>query len=155
LSLTAPTGVLRPGSAVSLQVILHASRPKRAVQFGLQWDPTILRADPPAIAAQLQSWATANAVQLVNMPAWHVDNTRGAISAGGVVVLGGPASSGLTPEAPLVSVSLTALAPGTTVVHFTDVEVIGVGPDGQPVKVANVSSSGTSLSVVPPTKATP
>lgn len=115
----------KPGDRLTVNVVLHSDTPTRAVQFGLTFDPSVVQVDNVIDGSYYRNWANGNDATAMTVVPFKPDNTRGTVSIGAMVILGGPVDGGPVGLGTLVTLQLTARsgAQGASELKFTSVVV--------------------------------
>ena len=145
VTISPPSVAANPGDQLKLDVILSSDVPTRGMQFGLTFDPNVIQIDKVVDGPFYQSWASAHGAQAQTVVPFKPDNAKGAVSVGGVAVLGGPPTDGPSGSGIVVTLQVTAKsgAQGVSQIGFTSVIV----DDANSREIPAVASTGAAVGV--------
>jgi hypothetical protein len=144
---------LRPGDRVVVDVIATSDVPVASVEFGLTWDPRIVRVDRVLPGAWLNDYASASGGNLVSVGHWAPDDASGVVTTGGYALVGasGPGPSG---SGTVATIELTALGAGLTEIDLTGA-LLGTQLDHTTAPIDNLTTLGGGVQVAADDTATP
>lgn len=109
------------GESFTVDVNVDVDAIIRGVQFGLNFDPSLLQVGKVEMGRSFKEWEAANSgSQSIVIPPFKIDNSGGKVSVGAVALMGGPPEGGLKGSAVVATVSLTAKADGTAKLALTE-----------------------------------
>jgi hypothetical protein len=144
-----------PNATLTVNLVLATDRVTRGTQFGLTFDPSILRVQSVDEGTFYSDWAAANGAGTTVFPAWAIHNSAGTVSAGTIIVTGGPPTGGPTGTGTVATVSLQAIANGSSPLTLTDVAISGLDSGGNPVTIQGTAVHNAVVTVGASATATP
>ena len=147
LSMVPATIALKPGASTDVFVVLTSDVPTRGIQLGLKYDPRIINIDHISDGTFYQGWASSQGLKASTMIPFKADNSKGSVTVGTTVILGGKPGQGATGSAPILIVSLTALAGATGQTTLDFVNVIVSDSATVPSGIPGVTASGCAIGV--------
>jgi hypothetical protein len=161
LSISPATKNVQVGDSFTVDVAVSVDRLSRGAQFGLTFDQTVVEVDSVDEGTFYQDWAHANGKDTIIFPNWTPDNSSGTVSAGSVLVTsGGSASSsqdensGAQGNGVVATISLKALANGTSTLTLTNAVVSGLDDRGGAKVIQGTAINGGQI-IVGQTTGTP
>jgi hypothetical protein len=136
-----PSNSVAPGGTFDVIINISTLPPTRGAQFGLEFDPAILRCESVSTGPFYNDWAVNHGGIVFMIPAPLCDNVQGEVSVMGITILtlsttesGGPVGQGM-----VAAVRFTALAEGNSPLNLNDVIVADTSPASQalPTSVIN------------------
>jgi hypothetical protein len=112
VGISPPQTSANAGDPFDLAVTITSDVPTRGVQFGVTYDASVVQVSKVAEGGFYKDWAKANGAQSAIAIPFKPDNQKGAISPGGIVVLGGDPKAGPAGTGTLLTISFTS-KPGT------------------------------------------
>ena len=111
------------GEGFSVDVKITTGTPCRGAQFGLGFDPTLMKCDGVSEGTFFKDWADANGASTLMLPqSPAIDNSRGRIPTVGIAIMG-VGGGGAKGSGVLCSYQFTALVSGKVDLTLSDVVV--------------------------------
>jgi hypothetical protein len=109
-----------------ISVTLSTTVPTRAAQFGMSFNPAVLRCDSISEGPFYRDWAQAHGGTTMLIPAPTCNNAQGAVTDMGVVVIGSP-TGGPQGSGVVAQIRFAGLADGLSPLNLIHVQVIDAG----------------------------
>lgn len=147
------------GQVFTIKLILDTIAPSRAAQFGLKFNPAVLRCNEVSEGAFYSAWAAAHGASTLVLPQGTCNNALGQVSVMGITVLGG--SGGASGQGIVASFEFTALANGSSPLTLQEVIIANdnqVKSEALPLRITNgqvivgSASQPTATSTLTPTR---
>lgn len=135
LSLPAPQGAIHAGDTFNISLMIDTLPQTRGIQFGLNFDPTVLRLNSVSEGAFYSSWAAANGAMTFYIPG-SINNDTGVLNVMAISILGG--NGGPTGSGVVATLNFTALADGVSALTPTSVQVSDSSQNSQLLPVTLV-----------------
>jgi hypothetical protein len=140
MSIKAPDQPAPLGSVVSVEILISSDVQSRAGQAGIKWDPAIMKCKKVSAGVFYQTWATANAAQVLPvMMNCNPSAVPGESQVFGLSLIGGPTSgSNLGPSGSgsFVVVQFETLASGTSQLSLLNPKILNTAlPNPKPVVI--------------------
>jgi hypothetical protein len=147
-----PIVTAAPGETFSVDVVITVTQQIRGAQFGLKFDPSTVQVASVSEGTFLKDWAKANHGQSAAAVPFRVDNSRGEVSIGGIVLLGGDSNGGPSGTGVLATVkgSLAPTAAAGSPLSLTAVKLASTLPDAAGVPDVAVLAGQVSLGAPAP-----
>jgi hypothetical protein len=152
---TPPAGPFVIGQAITVPVTINTVPNTRGAQFGLSFNPAVLRCDSVDEGTFYSDWASLHNGLSTVFPSATCNNTTGTISVAGVFIitndLGGPNGSGA-----IFNYHFTVLADGISPLTLTSTEIVDDNTNNiQKLPITVVNSQITVGNVTNPPTYTP
>lgn len=151
VQLSLPVLTASVGQTITMDLTINTTSPTRGMQFGVTFDPTVLRCESVLAGDFYQNWAIANGIEAMVFPTPTCNNVTGRISTGAVILLGltpgGPTGTGVVSR-----LRFTVLSNAYSPVTLVDVEV---ADDSEISKALPVNISHGAVNPVSTPTATP
>lgn len=156
VTLTLPTVNATVGQTLSVDLMIDTTAATRAAQFGLTFDPAVLRCNSITEGIFYSNWAAANGAITFVFPTPVCDNVNGVVTIMGIIILGG--SGGPTGQGVVATYHFTVIGNGVSPLHLTDVIVADDSPEAQPLPTTVIDGEvfvGVTPTSIPSTTITP
>jgi hypothetical protein len=136
-----------PGDSFSVDVVVDLAEEIRGAQFGLKFDPSVIQISSVSEGTYLKDWAKGNQAQSAAAVPFQVDNNRGEVSIGGIILLGGTTNGGPSGQGVLATVKGTVTGDGSagSALTLTAVKFASTRPDAGGVPNVVVNQGGVSV----------
>jgi hypothetical protein len=136
-----------PGGSFSVDVLISAGAEIRGAQFGFTFDPSVLQVSSVTVGPFLKDWAAAHHGDAAAGVPFKVDNTKGEVSIGGIILLGGDSNGGPSGTGVLATVKGTSwiTANAVTTLNFYAVKFASTLPDAAGLPDIAVSPGQVSV----------
>lgn len=140
-----------PGETFKVDVVANLAEEVRGVQFGLKFDPAVVQITSITEGPYLKDWARAHHGQSAVGVPFQVDNARGEVSIGGIVILGGDSAGGPAGPGVLATVQGTVRpeASASSALTLTAVKFASTLPDAAAVPNMTVLPGGVAVGDAP------
>lgn len=146
-----------PGDTFSVDVVVNLAQEIRGLQFGMKFDPSVVQVSSVTEGPYLKDWARAHQAQSAMAIPFQVDNSRGEVSIGGLLLLGGDSNGG--PAGPGVVATVKGIvrpdASASSALTLTAVKFASTLPDASAVPNIAVIAGGVAVGGAPMPAADP
>jgi hypothetical protein len=161
VSVNPPTVTAQPGQSFDVTITIASDVQTRGVQFGLDYDPSVVQVSKLTVGDYYQNWAKSNQASATEAIPFRVDNTDGKVVPGAIVILGGTPKAGVSGSGTLLTLSCTAQsgASGSTTMNINSLvlsdtnatTIHGVKITGATVAIGVTAVPSPAAAAAPPT----
>jgi hypothetical protein len=130
LRVALPSDSVAPGEMFNVSINISTLPPTRGAQFGLEFDPSLLRCESVSTGPFYNDWAVNHGGIAFMIPAPLCDNVQGKVSVMGIAILtlSTAEPGGAVGQGSMANVRFTALAEGNSPLKLTDWIVADTSP---------------------------